>query len=325
MATCCSSAAKPCKRCGFPTGHPPGNKRVLRCQRALLPAGQGYLSEGRYFLPLTSGQIAEIEMAAGEITHDEPASPNVVLGNLICYRGSVLSQSPLVLDKFEQLDLFQKRTESALAKTRDDATAIRELAEIKSAAGEKVEAVRLLKSALELAPEDAVTQEMLVELLLDQLASDYAANRADVPLVASLIRGREQQIELLRIDAAGIDEPDNRLDAWDAYLKLADFTAEEPAYLRIDDQLHGPQRSLDFEPAGGDLVRGVGSTSENRLSTKSLTRRPSLSNVTNRRRIAALSGTPRRASRGRRRATRACQFPGRARPRPGSRNRVAAA
>ena len=175
-------------------------------------------------------------MASGKITHEEPANPNVVLGNLICYRGSVLSQSPLVLDKFEQLDLFQKRTESALAQNPRDASAIRELAEIKSAAGATVEAVRLLKSALELAPEDAVTQEILVELLLDQLSSDYAANRADVPLVARLIHSREQQIELLRIDAAGIDKPDNGLKAWDAYLKLADFTAEEPAYLQIDDQ-----------------------------------------------------------------------------------------
>ena len=52
----------------------------------------------------------------------------------------------------------------------------------------------------------------------------------------SLVRNRQQRIELLRIDAAGRDTPGNRLDAWDAYLRLADFTAEEPAYLRIDDR-----------------------------------------------------------------------------------------
>lgn len=200
-----------------------------------LPAGQGYLSQGKYFLPLTSGQIAEIEMATGAITTDEPASPNIMLGNLICYRGSVISQSPLVLDKFEQLDLLQKRTESALAQNPRDPNAIRELAEIKSAAGEKSEAVRLLKNALELAPDDAVIQEMLVELLLGQLAADYPANRADAPLVSRLVRTREQQVELLRINAAGIGAADDKLAAWDAYLKLADFTAEEPTYLRVDD------------------------------------------------------------------------------------------
>ncbi len=201
-----------------------------------LPAGQGYLSDGRYYLPLTSGQIAEIEMATGEITTGEPANSDVVLGNLICYRGSIISQSPLLLDKFEQLDLLQKRTEAALAKNPDDTSALRELAEIKGTAGEKAEAVQLLKHARELAPDDALTQEMLVELLLGQLATDYAANRADVPLVSKLIHGRDQQIELLRIEATGLDALDQKPAAWDAYLQLADFTAEDPAYLRIDDR-----------------------------------------------------------------------------------------
>ena len=173
-------------------------------------------------------------MASGAIANDEPANPEISLGNLICYRGSVLSQSPLLLDKFEQLELLQKRTESALAQNPDDANALRELAEIKGAAGDKTEAIRLLKHALELSPEDAVVQEMLVETLLQGLATDYAAYRADVPLISRLIRTREQQIDLLRIDAAGQDTPDNKLTAWDAYLRLADFTAEEPAYLRLD-------------------------------------------------------------------------------------------
>ena len=77
---------------------------------------------------------------------------------------------------------------------------------------------------------------MLVELLLQQLASDYAPNRADVPLVAKLIHNRDQQIELLRIDATGLDALDQKEAAWDAYLRLADFTAEEPAYLRVDNR-----------------------------------------------------------------------------------------
>ena len=97
-----------------------------------LPAGQGYLSDGHYYLPLTSGEIVAIEIASGKLTtfHAAP-SPEVALGNLICYRGSVLSQSALVLDKFEQLDVLQQRAETALADNPDDATALRELAELK--------------------------------------------------------------------------------------------------------------------------------------------------------------------------------------------------
>ena len=46
---------------------------------------------------------------------------NGALGNLICYRGSILSQSALMLDKFEQLDVLQQRAETALAANPDDA------------------------------------------------------------------------------------------------------------------------------------------------------------------------------------------------------------
>jgi hypothetical protein len=129
---------------------------------------------------------------------------------------------------------LKQRTEAALAANANDAAALREMAELKRADGATPEAVELLKRAYQLAPEDAVTQQMLVELLLTSLADDYASHRADVPLVGKLLRDRDQHIELLRIDAAGLDQLGQRSEACDAYLRLADFTAEEPANLRIE-------------------------------------------------------------------------------------------
>ncbi len=217
-------------------GEPAWEKESLSLPSGALPAGQGYVSDGNYYLPLTSGQIAEIDMADGTLASFSPAGSNVALGNLISYRGSIVSQSPLVVDKFEQLDVLRKRTEVALAGNPNDAVAIRESAELKRADEQNPEAVRLLKRAYELAPDDPVTQEMLVELLLEELAADYSTFHADVPLVAKLIHNRDQQIELLRLDAAGLDNSGQRLAAWEAYLRLADFTAEEPAYLRVEDK-----------------------------------------------------------------------------------------
>ncbi|HEX5472861.1 MAG TPA: PQQ-binding-like beta-propeller repeat protein, partial [Lacipirellulaceae bacterium] len=212
------------------------DKETIPLPTGALPAGDGYLSEGRYYLPLTSGQIASIDITGGQLTTFSPSGTDVELGNLICYRGSVISQSPLVLDKFEQFDALRRRTDAALAKNPNDATAIRELAELKSADNQNGEALRLLKRAYELAPDDLVTQEMLGDLLLKELAADYASFHEDVPLAAKLIHSREQQVELLRIDAAGLDASGQRLAAWDAYMRLADFTADEPAYLRIANQ-----------------------------------------------------------------------------------------
>jgi outer membrane protein assembly factor BamB len=222
--------------CRLSDGDPAWKKETTPLPSGALPAGQGYLSEGHYYLPLTSGQIAEIDLATGALETYSPAAANVSLGNLICYRGSVISQSPLVVDKFEQLDVLRKRTETALARNANDATAIRESAELKRADNQKTEAVKLLKRAYDLAPSDLVTQEMLAELLLEELDSNYASFRSDVPLLTKLIRSRQQQITLLRLDAAGLDKAGERLAAWDAYMRLADFTAEEPSYLRIEDK-----------------------------------------------------------------------------------------
>ena len=198
-----------------------------------LPAGQGYLSGGRYYLPVTTGGIVAVDLARGEVLTSATGEQNTVLGNLICYRGSVLSQTALLLDKFEQSDVLRQRAEAALAKNPDDATALRELAEMQRVEGQTTEAVRLLKRAVELAPDDPLAQEMLAEVLLEVLASDFATYRSDVPLVRRLIHGREQEIELLRIESLGLDKLGEKLPALDAYLQLVDYTAEAPADLRI--------------------------------------------------------------------------------------------
>ncbi|MCI0333017.1 MAG: PQQ-binding-like beta-propeller repeat protein [Planctomycetes bacterium] len=207
---------------------------VVPLPEGALPAGQGYMSDGRYYLPLTTGEIAAIETADGTLNVFRAARPGAALGNLICYRGSILSQSALVLDKFEQLDVLKQRVEKTLAANPNDATALRELAELKRTDGQTTEAVGLLKRAFELAAGDALAQEMLTEVLLEALATDYAAFRDDIQLLNRLIHDRQQQIELMRIEASGLDRLGQRLEAFDAYLRLADFTAEGPVHLRID-------------------------------------------------------------------------------------------
>jgi outer membrane protein assembly factor BamB len=199
-----------------------------------LPAGQGYLSDGTYYLPLTNGEILSVGMANGAVNRLAAGKQDAAFGNLICHRGSIISQSALLLDKYEQLDVLRRRTRQSLAENPNDATALRELAELKRAEGQTSEAVSLLKRAYEEAPEEPLTREVLAELLLEALGSDYAAFDDHLPLLTELIRDRQQQIELMRIEALGLDKLGKRLEAWDAYLRLADFTAEQPEHLRID-------------------------------------------------------------------------------------------
>lgn len=198
-----------------------------------MPSGQGYVSDGRYYLPVTTGGIVAIDLARGELAAPSPTAQQPVLGNLICYRGSVVSQTALVLDKFEQRDVLRQRAEAALAKNADNPTALRELGEMLRVEGKTTEAVRQLKRAAELAPDDPLSQEMLAEVLLEAMARDFAGYRNDIPLVRRLIRGRDQEVELMRIEAQGLDKSGEKLSALEAYLRLVDFTAEAPADLKI--------------------------------------------------------------------------------------------
>jgi outer membrane protein assembly factor BamB len=213
---------------------PAWERTSVALPQGALPAGHGYLSEDIYYLPLSTGEIAAIDMDSGELTRLDAGPPGQTLGNMICYRGSVLSQSIAILGKFEQLDLLEQRAKQALADNPDDATALRELAELLRAEGKLTDAVASLKRSFELAPDDPLTREMLVDTLIDALKSDYAGFQADLPLVTKLVRDRAQQIELMRMEAEGLFQSGNHREAWDAYIRLVDLTAEEVPRLTID-------------------------------------------------------------------------------------------
>jgi outer membrane protein assembly factor BamB len=192
-----------------------------------LPAGQGYLSQGQYFLPLTSGAVATIDMAEGKLLSLAVCEEGVPLGHLICCRGSVFSQSLLVLDKFEQFDALERRVEAALARDASDVAAMRDLAELQNESGRPAEAIALLKRAHRLAPDDAQVREMLVEYLLSGLREDYDSFSGEVELLRGLIAGPRQEFELLQAEARAWEARGNRLEAWTAYLRSADLGAAE--------------------------------------------------------------------------------------------------
>lgn len=211
----------------------------LSLPSGVLPAGHGYLSEGRYYLPLTTGQILVVDVARGRIVDTLRANPGTELGNLVSHRGTVISQSALLLDKFEQIDVLKQRVADSLARDPNDATALRELAEMTRVEGDLSEAVRLLKRAYQITPEDPLVREMLAESLLEVLATDYASHQDDLSLLTKLISGHQQQVTLLRIKAAGLQSLGKRNEAFEAYLSMADLAEPQGTSIRI-----GPEHSV---------------------------------------------------------------------------------
>lgn len=214
-------------------GTPAWPDEQLALPEATQPAGLGYLSEGRYYLPLTTGQVVAIDLSAGSVGDPINSLSEVSLGNLICHRGAIISQSALYLDKFEQMEVLRQKAEAALARDPNDATAIRDLAEMRHLDGDLAEAIRMLKRAYETNSEDPMTRDMLADCLLEGLSTNYATYQHDVSLLRSLIDRPQQRFELLRAEALGLHAAGQRLEAFAAYLQLFDAASREPVALTI--------------------------------------------------------------------------------------------
>ncbi|HEY4233487.1 MAG TPA: PQQ-binding-like beta-propeller repeat protein, partial [Lacipirellulaceae bacterium] len=198
------------------------------------PDGLGYLSQGQYFLPLTSGHVVAIDLTTGTMSESTSIHGDAELGNLICHRGAILSQSALLLNRFEQIDVLRQRSETALAENPRDVAAIRDLAEMRQLNGGLSEAIAMLKQAYTIDAKDPVTRDMLADCLLEALAANYPANQVDLPLLRDIAQSPQQQIDLMRIDALGLQTLGQRLPAFAAYLKLGDALGRDPILLKID-------------------------------------------------------------------------------------------
>ena len=80
------------------------------------PSGRGILTPDRLFLPLDSPEVVEIDLRSGAITGRCPARGGLVPGNLVAYRGEVISRGSDSLDVFHQTAALDTRIRTAEAR-----------------------------------------------------------------------------------------------------------------------------------------------------------------------------------------------------------------
>jgi outer membrane protein assembly factor BamB len=186
-----------------------------------VPSGRGYYTGQHYFLPLSSAQVARIDLAAGKIVDYATSRSGSIPGNLICYRDAIISQGPDYVDAYYQFDALKERIEQTLAKTPDDARSLAALGEIRLHEGQLAEAVDLFRRAYEI-DADPGTRAQLVDALLSGLREDFAAYRGSLNELDQLVEQPRHRIELLRLRAAGLQQMGEIWPSFEAYLKLLD-------------------------------------------------------------------------------------------------------
>lgn len=186
-----------------------------------MPSGRGFRSGDRYFLPTTQNEILEIDLAKGAIVRRVKA--NEPLGNLIAYRGGIISQGVEWLAAYHQLSPLAKEIEQRLKQDPNDAWALARKCELLLQQGRREEALATLRKTAELAPDNPRIRRLTITTLLEALESDFPANRDSEARLRKLITTPENQARLLRALAIGFQEHDQPAKAVEVLVELAEL------------------------------------------------------------------------------------------------------
>lgn len=201
------------------------------------PSGRGLQTPGRYLLPLSSSEIASINLDTGELAEripliGIPGAPKLPLGNLIAFQGSIISQSIQSVDCFDQLDSLRQQTKRQLTANPNDAAALTGKAIVQLETGERTQAITTLQESYR-QQKDELTRILLVNHLRSVLRDDFAANRHLNNQVAELLETDEERSDFLTDVAYGLYTTGEYRASFEAYLELADLLARQP---RLEEQ-----------------------------------------------------------------------------------------
>jgi outer membrane protein assembly factor BamB len=206
-------------------GRPAWDGRKVDLPEGAVPSGQGFTSGKEYFLPLSTAEVAAIDLDAGKVSRVARSRGGNVPGNLVCYKEKVISQGADGLEIFFQFDSLRQLADSRLAANPRDAEALAWRGEILLDEGKRVEAVAALRLSLELAAEPR-TRDLLRDAMFEGLKSDFAKHRGLTEEIERLIDTPAQRATYLRLMAAGCQAVGDLPAALERYLKLAEVEDE---------------------------------------------------------------------------------------------------
>jgi outer membrane protein assembly factor BamB len=196
-----------------------------------VPTGRGFYSKGHYFLPTSASRLLRIDMASGKLLASLQTSEP--LGNLVCYKNQLLSQTPHSLRSFFQVELLRTDVDQRLAANENDIWALTRQSELLLQDNKRVEALQILRRSLMIEPEDVGLRGLMVETALELLREDFVAHRDLIDEVEPLLDHPVQRQAYLELLARGRQASGDMVSAFDTYMMLIDSLAR-PRDVEID-------------------------------------------------------------------------------------------
>jgi outer membrane protein assembly factor BamB len=201
-----------------------------------MPSGRG-VRDGRFYrLPLSTGEIASIDLAAGSVVARSSSRNGQALGNLAVAEGTIVAQSIDRIVGFRSLDDLRQQTDGVLANNPDDADALALRGEMRLHAGEEAEGLADLRKSIDVRPTPRA-RSLVVATLLEGLRHDFKKYQASAEEIEQLVEDPRQRGRYLRLHAAGLHELGDQQGAFREYLKLAATDTGKPELERMNASL----------------------------------------------------------------------------------------
>ena len=132
-----------------------------------------FLPRELYFLPLDSAEVATVDLVKGRIVHLSKSRKGLVPGNLICYKGRIISQGFDGVDVYYQLDSAMTEIDRKLEANPSDSDALCLQGEIYLDANKRSQAINCFRRAYAI-QRDPHSRELLRETLLEGMQNEFA-------------------------------------------------------------------------------------------------------------------------------------------------------
>jgi outer membrane protein assembly factor BamB len=252
-------------------GEPAWEGREIPLPDDAIPSGRGFRSGNRYYLPLSTAEVATIDLDEGKLLGRAKSRSGNVPGNLVCYRGRVLSQSSEALESFDQVGPLEAKVAKALEANPDDAEALCLRGEILLDSNQHRDALAALRESYGLEA-DPRTRELLREALFEGLREDFAAYHDKSASLEPLLDTPTQRATYLRLMASGLQEAGKLREALAHYLKLVEVQGDVGKLELIDrsysvrwDRRIQVELAALREAAAGDVKRQLDTMVEEQL------------------------------------------------------------
>lgn len=228
-----------------------------------VPSGRGFQSGGTYYLPLSTAEIVAIDLSTGKITGRVQSRDGTVPGNLVSYRGSIISQSPAAIECFYEIEPLEKSVQQRLVANPQDADALRLRGQIHLDRGQLDAAIADFRASLA-AQKDAHAQDLLVDAMLAALRADFVNHRHLLGDLEKLVSTPQQQSEFLRLTAEGLRQMGESQAAFEHYLQLASLNWSDQALEQVAPD-HAVRRDRWIQARVNELYQAVSEDERQRM------------------------------------------------------------